>query len=303
MRLVQMLGTAVVIGVVIAGCGGSSGLSASSTCEDFSKASLEEQAEAISSLSSEFDTPEYASPLGSPEVGYYCSSNPETTLEALFKQEHGNETGEEVEEGGIQRSGGTEELSGVSEVEELLEGIPQKGLVLGQPNASVELIEFADLQCPVCKSTAEEELSQVIRTQISEGTAKLSFRNFVIIGPESTPAGAAALAAGQQGRGWNFIELFFRNQGTEASGYVTEDFLTEIAEAAGVPDIGEWNEARESPQLTQEVAATTKEANKFGFTGAPSFAVEGPATNGLELLGTPTSASELEQAITRASAQ
>jgi 2-hydroxychromene-2-carboxylate isomerase len=108
---------------------------------------------------------------------------------------------------------------------------------------------------------------------------------------------------GSKGRGWSFIELFFRNQGTEASGYVTDEFLTEIAEAAGVPDIGEWNEARGSPEVTHEVEATTHEANKFGLIGAPSFAVEGPGTNGMELLGTPQSASEFEQAITRASAR
>jgi hypothetical protein len=74
----------VVMPLALAGCGG--GLSASSTCKDFSEASAEEQHEVISSLSSKYDTPDYTSPLGEPEVGYYCASNPETTLEQFFEQ-------------------------------------------------------------------------------------------------------------------------------------------------------------------------------------------------------------------------
>lgn len=81
--LVGMLLVMALSGVV--GCGGG-GLSASSTCKDFSEASPEEQYEAISSLSSKFNTPAYTTPLGEPEVGYYCASSPETTLEEFFEQ-------------------------------------------------------------------------------------------------------------------------------------------------------------------------------------------------------------------------
>jgi hypothetical protein len=70
---------------VVSGCGGGD-LSASSSCKDFSEASIEEQSNVISSLSSKFGTPDYTTPLGEPEVGYYCASSPETTLEEFFQQ-------------------------------------------------------------------------------------------------------------------------------------------------------------------------------------------------------------------------
>lgn len=75
---------------VVAGCGG--GLSAGSTCKDFSEASFEEQHDVIDSLSSKYDTPDYTSPLGEPEVGYYCAGSPDTTLEEFF--ENASESGE-----------------------------------------------------------------------------------------------------------------------------------------------------------------------------------------------------------------
>jgi protein-disulfide isomerase len=196
--------------------------------------------------------------------------------------------------------GDASNVTDAQEVNRLLNGIPQNGLVIGEPSAKVTLLEFGDLQCPFCKGFSEDVLPQVIEGQVRDGEAKLDFGNFIIIGPQSTPAGAAAIAAGEQGRGWNFVELFYRNQGAENSGYVTDAFLTAIAKGAGVPDVAKWNAARKSKRVLNEVAATTAEAEQLGFTGTPSFAVKGPGTTGVETLGTPGSASDLESAISGA---
>jgi protein-disulfide isomerase len=195
-------------------------------------------------------------------------------------------------------SGGDAKIEAKGEVNRLLTGIPQDGMVLGDPKAPVELIEFGDLQCPVCAGYAKEILPPIIENQVKNGEAKIDFRNLVILGEESIPAGAAALAAGQQKRGWNYLELFYRNQGAERSGYVTDEFLEAVAKAAGVKNLAKWNQDRK--QLTGEVEKTTAEAGKLGYSGTPSFAIEGPSTKGLELLGTPESTGALEEAIASA---
>ena len=183
-------------------------------------------------------------------------------------------------------------------VESLLSGIPQEGMTLGEPGAQAKLVEFGDLKCPVCRAFSEDVIPQVIESKVREGSARIEFRNFTIIDAESTPAGAAALAAGEQGRGWDFVELFYRNQGTETDSYVTDEFLTAIAEKAGVADIARWNRERRSRRILAEVARTTEEAERLGFDGTPSFAVEGPATRfGLEAKGFLESAGDVEAAI------
>lgn len=199
-----------------------------------------------------------------------------------------------------QTDGGDSNLEGVADVNGELRGIPQRNLVLGQPGAKVTLVEFGDLQCPACAGFAEEIIPPVIESKVRSGEARLEFRNFIIISEESTPAGAAAIAAGEQGRGWNFVELFYRNQGFERSGYVTDSFLTAVAEGAGVPDIGKWNGDRRSERVLAEVSKTTEEAKRLGFGGTPSFAIEGPSTDGLEALDFPESPGDLEAAIDRA---
>jgi protein-disulfide isomerase len=194
-------------------------------------------------------------------------------------------------------SGGDTDLEDVGLVKRELRGIPQSGMTLGDPMAKVTLYEFGDLQCPVCKAFSEEIVPEVVDSKVRGGKAKIEFENYVIISEESVPAGAAAIAAGEQGRGWSFVDLFYRNQGHEASGYVTDEFLTEIARGAGVPDIGAWNRARKSAATLARVKRTSEAARELGFTGTPSFAVKGPATRGIEALGTPGSAGTLEEAI------
>jgi protein-disulfide isomerase len=196
--------------------------------------------------------------------------------------------------------GDAENLKDAAAVNGLLDGLPQDGLVLGEPTAKVELIEYGDLQCPVCKAYSEEILPEVIDSKVRSGEARIAFRNYTIIGPQSVAAGAAALAAGAQGRGWNYVELFYRNQGTEDSGYADDEFLSAVARAVGVGNIARWNEDRKSARFTGEVTRTTERAREYGFTGTPSFAIEGPGTDGVELLGTPSSAGAFEQAIEEA---
>jgi protein-disulfide isomerase len=195
-------------------------------------------------------------------------------------------------------SGGDLHIEGAAEVNKMLRGIPQYGLLLGDEKAPVELIEFGDLQCPVCKGYAENILPVIIQSQVRQGRVKISFRNFAIIGEQSGPAGTAALSAGEEHRGWNYLEIFYRNQGEENSGYADEDFLAAIAEAAGVKHMAQWKKRLEL--VAFEIEQTTREAEKLGFTGTPSFAIRGPGTEGVETLGTPGSTEALEEAIAQA---
>lgn len=195
-------------------------------------------------------------------------------------------------------SGGDVDLADTSRADALLAGIPQDGLVLGDPKAKVSLVEFGDLQCPICKQYAQEITPPVIEGMVKQGQAKIEFRNFTIIGPQSVDAGAAAVAAGKQGRGWQFLEIFYANQGAENSGFADDDFLESVAKAAGVADLEKWNTDRKSKAATREVNRTTDQASRLGFEGTPSFAVEGPgADGGIELIGTGGSTEALEEAI------
>jgi protein-disulfide isomerase len=198
--------------------------------------------------------------------------------------------------GGGSGAGAGGDVADVSLVDKQLQGLPQNGLVLGDPKAKVSVIEFGDLQCPVCKEFSFQVAPDVISQVVRKGQANYEFRPWDIIGPQSPIASKAAYAAGEQGRGWSFIELFYRNQGTENSGYVTDSFLTSIAKGAGVKDLGKWNSDRsDNSKWDPLLSKNDSEAKSLGFSGTPSILVEGPG--GKKPFTTIPTASQIEAAV------
>lgn len=173
----------------------------------------------------------------------------------------------------ISTSGSDEPTKAVNEVDKLLADIPQSGNILGQPDAPVTLVEFADLQCPACQQASETIIPDVINGPVKDGTAKYEFNNWPILGQDSVIAAKAALAASEQDRLQQFVENFYANQGPENSGYVTDDFLNDIAEKAGIPDIDKWQADRDLPKWDQVLLDIDNEAVGAGFSGTPSFAI------------------------------
>jgi protein-disulfide isomerase len=163
-------------------------------------------------------------------------------------------------------------------------GTAPDGLTLGEPGAPVDLYEYCDLESPICRQFAEAVLPQVIRNEVDTGKAQITFRNFMIMGPGSPAAAAAAIAAGEQGDGWSFVEAFYRGRGKRDAGSATDGFLEATATAAGVEDVARWNTARTSQAAQAQAKASTKEAERLGLIGTPSFAVRGPGTDGLQVV-------------------
>jgi protein-disulfide isomerase len=183
----------------------------------------------------------------------------------------------------ISQSGGDDDggetpsnVAGAARVDAELQDIPQDGQTLGEASAPVTVTEFGDPQCPVCAAFAEQIAPAVIASEVKSGAAKFVYQPYLIIGPDSEPAMKAALAAGEQGRFWNYLQIFYANQGQENSGYVTDDFLTGIAKAAGVTDIDAWNQSRGDSKWDAVLDQGSSEAESFGFNGTPSIVVQGP---------------------------
>jgi protein-disulfide isomerase len=193
------------------------------------------------------------------------------------------------------------EIVGAEEVETELAGLPQQGAILGSADADVTVIEFADLQCPACADYSQTVIPTLIEKVVEPGHANIEFRNFVILGPGSEEAARAALAAGEQDRLWHFVSVFYRNQGIEGSGYVTDDFLTDVAEAAGVPDIDAWQEARGDPRWIGRIQEGQSSALDAGIRSTPTILVEGP--EGSETIDAPADAAQVEAAVHRMSGE
>jgi protein-disulfide isomerase len=155
-------------------------------------------------------------------------------------------------------------------------GIPQNGITLGNPNAPVTLQYFADLECPVCKSFTLGALPSIIQNWVRTGKLKIEFRNMDTATREPEVFRSqqiAALAAGKQNKLWQFTELFYHEQQEEGSGYVTEQFLQNMAQQVPGLNLAQWTAARNDPTLASQITSDAQLVSASGFTGTPSFLI------------------------------
>jgi protein-disulfide isomerase len=150
----------------------------------------------------------------------------------------------------------------------LLAGIPERDGVLGDPSVKITVTEFVDLQCPVCAEASRQTLPTLIDDYVRTGKVKLEARTLHFLGPDSGRAARAAAAAQEQGRLWPFLEAFYAAQGPENSGYVTDDFLRDVARVAGA-DPDEVVEGGSARGMKQADAA----AARLGVDSTPTFTV------------------------------
>ena len=155
-----------------------------------------------------------------------------------------------------------------------LAGIPQQGTVLGAPEAKVTLIEYADLQCPACRSYTLNVFPAIVDANVRNGLVKTEFRGYPFIGSDSLKAQRFVLAAGLQNKLWQLQEALYRNQGRENEGWVTDDLLRELAGQIPGLDVEKLFADAESNEVASAVEAGFKEAQAAGIPGTPTFFVK-----------------------------
>ena len=172
--------------------------------------------------------------------------------------------------GAAQKASGA--IPGQKESAEMLAGIPQKGIYLGNPAAPVRVVEFADLQCPFCREYSLNVLPQLVQAYVRSGKVRMEFRNLSFLGKDSVTAGRAAAGASEQNKLWNFIDVFYYNQGEENSGYVTPAFLAKIYGAAGVNAAQATAFANSAASVKPLQAANTL-ADQYSVQSTPTILV------------------------------
>ena len=150
-------------------------------------------------------------------------------------------------------------------------GIPQHGNALGSPKAPVTLVEFADPQCPYCGEWARGALPDLVREYVRTGRVRVVFNGMSFVGPDSELALRTALAAGQQNRLWHVLDLLYRNQGTENTGWVTQDLLAGIGATVPGLDGSRMLAQRDAPDVSAALDAAAANAQSHGINSTPSF--------------------------------
>lgn len=176
---------------------------------------------------------------------------------------------------------GGAEVKGVKETNDLLKGIPQQGIRLGQASAPVTIIEFADLKCPICKEHELNNQPTIVNDLVRTGKANLEIRLVNVIDPNvGTTDGERARTVANNliptNKYWNFVHTTYYNQGAEQDSWATDGKLKEILAGVGLP-AGAFSTRMTSANRTAQ-AADQKLFTDLGATGTPSLFVQARGT-------------------------
>lgn len=167
-------------------------------------------------------------------------------------------------------------LPGSTDIADQLKGVPQTGMTLGSPNAPVALVEYIDLQCPICREFETTVMPDLIAKYVKPGKVKVEARVLKFIGPDSERGRNAMLAAAEQNKAFNFSQVLYANQGTENTGWLTDDMIGQIAASVPGMKVHDLLTARNSSTVKTQGAKFDTQGAADKVPGTPTLYV-GPS--------------------------
>lgn len=140
----------------------------------------------------------------------------------------------------------------------------------GMGEGDVVVVEFMDYNCPFCR-TAYSVLSELA----PEADIEVRFIEFPVLGPGSTLASQAALAAEKQGK---YMELHDALMGLTQR-IESEDVIFKTAEEVGL-DVEQLKQDMQAPEIAEMIDENLQLADALGVQGTPAFFVGDSAIPG-----------------------
>ena len=166
---------------------------------------------------------------------------------------------------------GDVQLIGVKETEAMLKGIPQAGAWIGTDKAPIQMVVFADMQCPYCKQFDVEVNPTVVKEFIKPGKVRLFFSGMDFIGKDSTRGLKAAAAAANQNKLWNMVTLLFTNQGAENKGWLTDKMVEAVAKSIPGLNYAKFNKDFKGKGVEDRLKTWASLASSAGVSSTPTF--------------------------------
>lgn len=151
--------------------------------------------------------------------------------------------------------------------------------ILGNNDAKVTIVEFADFQCPFCEQFFTDIEANLKKDYIDTGKVRFAFRQYAFLGQESTDAANAAECANDQGKFWEYHDYLYQHQGAENSGAFSKDHLKEFAATLGL-DTATFNDCLDTNKDKANVDKDLAEGGTAGVNGTPATFINGVLISG-----------------------
>ncbi|MEO6528111.1 MAG: thioredoxin domain-containing protein [Gemmatimonadaceae bacterium] len=167
-------------------------------------------------------------------------------------------------------------------VDPTLPPMKAEGYLLGSPSAPIEVIEFADFECPGCGQFATLTEPDIRTNLINTGKIRLRFMDFPLPMHRNTwDASLAAACANDQGKFWEMHDQIFTNQ-DRWNGETTSKprpVLANMAKGLGL-DMSKYDACVKDETHRAKVQSHLQESERRGVSQTPSFLIAGSLVAG-----------------------
>lgn len=189
---------------------------------------------------------------------------------------------------------------GSDDSQRIFGGVRQLDDRLGEDGAPVQMQLFLDAQSSTYRDQFLETVPPLVSTQVRSGDLKLLYRNRSLTRNATELSFFAIEAAQEQGYGWQYAYLMFRNQEEAEAGGLDEEFLQSLAEGIPRLEVEEWKTDFEAglesgSQTEQDLIDQDKLAIDLKIRDQPAAVVTGPG--GTEIVQDAPDLETLQQAI------
>jgi protein-disulfide isomerase len=150
-----------------------------------------------------------------------------------------------------------------------------EGYLLGNPHAPVQVMEFADFECPACGTFSVITEPDVRSRIVNAGLASYRFFDFPLPMHKNTmPASNAAACAAEQGKFWEMHDALFRNQ-PEWNGEATSEpkkIFMGYVRTLGL-DTDKWEQCFDEHRYQSRILANQAEGERRKVQSTPTFVI------------------------------
>lgn len=154
--------------------------------------------------------------------------------------------------------------------------IRENNHMTGNKDAKVNIVEFADYQCPAC-AAAHPIMKRIVDEYKDNPNVNLVFKNFPLdsIHPNARIAAEAAEAAGEQGKYWEMNELLYTNQTQWSENPSPLDIFVGYAQQIGVENIEQFRDSVQIRKYNEIISADMSDGQSVGVNSTPTIFING----------------------------
>jgi hypothetical protein len=172
-------------------------------------------------------------------------------------------------------------VAGIGDAQSTFGGMPQAGDRLGSDNAPVSIQIFNDLQCSNCREDFLTTIPGLAERYARPGEAKLLMRHYSAAQNPLELGFYGAEAAAEQGYGWQYTYLFFRNQDEAERFGIGEELMASLAGSIGELDVPAWErllerEVGSDGPITRRLEGYDRLGGELGIRTRQAAIVSGP---------------------------